>query len=121
MPLTSAELVEQVEAAARVIFAPRPFPLATREVKTFFGDLGRSLDFRICASGYKGADDGEWRHARSMALGRGGRYAAEPSTPSRVKGGRGCREDEGAQLGRLRSSILSRPDTLTRHREKGPG
>src|SRR5688572_28284647 len=36
-------------------------------------------------------------HARSMALGRGGRYAAEPS-PSRVKGGRGCREDEGAQL-----------------------
>src|SRR5215204_3359326 len=60
MPLTSAQLVEQVEAAARVIFAPRPFPLATREVKTFFGDLGRSLDFRICASGYKGADDGEW-------------------------------------------------------------
>jgi hypothetical protein len=60
MPLTSAELIEQVEAAARVIFAPRPFPLATREVKTFFGDLGRSLDFRICASGYKGADDGEW-------------------------------------------------------------
>src|SRR5215207_1768026 len=60
MPLTSAQLVEQVEAAARVIFAPRPFPLATREVKTFFGDLGRTLDFRICASGYKGADDGEW-------------------------------------------------------------
>lgn len=32
----------------------------TAHVKAAFGDLGKMLGFRVAASGYPGADDGEW-------------------------------------------------------------
>lgn len=69
MALTRLGIAERIEEVANLDFEGRRFEealratswtLATRNVKQTFGSLGKQLGYQVAASGYSGADEGEW-------------------------------------------------------------
>jgi hypothetical protein len=53
----------------------------TAKVKDTLGDLGHELGFQVCASGYKGAEEGEWLYDMSwytLDPARGGVLTSQP-------------------------------------------
>lgn len=69
MALTRREIAERIEEIANLNFEGRRFgealraiswTLSTRSVKQAFGNLGKQLGYQVAASGYSGADEGEW-------------------------------------------------------------
>ena len=51
----------------------------TTSVKTALGDLGHKLDFKLGASGYRAADEGEWLYDMSW-------YTFDPARPGILTG-----------------------------------
>jgi len=64
------ELADRMVREARIAFAQmsviellwKSSASATKEVKKFFGDLGKTLDFKVAAAGFPKFDEGEWRY-----------------------------------------------------------
>ena len=63
------EIATRIEEATKLSFEGSRFKgllktsgwgATTKFVKETLGDLGKQLGYQICASGYAGADDGEW-------------------------------------------------------------
>lgn len=50
----------------------------TTSLKAALGDLGHKLRFKVCASGYRAADEGEWLYDMSWYHTRGGILTGQP-------------------------------------------
>jgi len=71
--LTREQIVARIVEVAKISFDGSlltkhlrgSFLTATKNIKQVFGDLGKDFGFVVAASGYAGADDGEWLYDMS--------------------------------------------------------